>query len=248
MGDTFNCGVVGYAQDITYIRLEPNKDNGPFWHQMLPWIRGRHFVWDLTHKEVQANLVVQDLALMGSMLQKKNVRLWLRGVSPDLARLLSNQKLPLPNVSCLDVDAPYFCSLCSSLRALTLNLDPTLHKELAQGTGFPKAPPCPTCKSEMRFNDIPRQYFSFLAQMQNSSSSFLDPASVNRAFNDAELNRVGGASHLDKKLWWSGNAQENGRGGNRGPTPVLLVVETGLTVALLVTMLALLGALLERLM
>ncbi len=247
MGDTFNCGVVGYAQDITYIRLEPNKDNGPFWHQMMPWIRGRHFVWDLTHKEVQANLIVQDLALMGSMLEKKNIRLWLRGVSPDLARLLSNQKLPLPNVSCLDVDAPYFCSLCSSLRALTLNLDPALHRELARGTGFPQAPICPTCKSEMRFNDIPRQFFSFLTLMHNNINSFLDPSLVNRAFNDAELSRAGGASHLDKKLWWSGNAQEYRGGANSGTMPLALAVETGISVTLLVTNLALLGALLERL-
>jgi len=247
MGETFKCGVVGYARNITYIRLEPNKDKGPFWHQMLPWIKGNHFVWDLTHKDVKANLIIQELPLMSSMLQKRNVKVWVRGVTPDLARLLSKQKTSLPNVSCLDVEAPYYCSLCSSLHALTLNLCPTKYRELSSGKGYPEAPPCPVCKTSMRFNDIPQQFFSFLNLTHAPNNNFLDPSLVNRAFNDAELSRAGSSSHLDKKLWWSGNNQEHRGDVDANDKLITVSIETGIAMALIVTTLALLGAMLARL-
>jgi len=100
----------------------------------------------------------------------------------------------------------------------------------------------------MRFNDIPRQFFSFLKKMRGVRADFLDPANVNRAFNDAELNRAGGADHLDKKLWWFGNVNEPNGPNGRANSRTNIMLESWISITLLITNVALLGALIGRLL
>jgi hypothetical protein len=99
----------------------------------------------------------------------------------------------------------------------------------------------------MRFNDIPKQFFSFLQHMHAPKGIFLEPALINRAFNDAELSRAGAdGGHLDKKLWWHAKKAQNGVDLADQNMPTTVALETGIAISLLITNLALLGALIVR--
>lgn len=55
--------------------------------------------------------------------------------------------------------APFACDACGLEKSICLEVEPHLHDLRALR---PPAVACPTCQSQMAFNDFPERYFSFL--------------------------------------------------------------------------------------
>jgi hypothetical protein len=229
MGHRLNCGVVGYAGGVSYVRVDPSTGPGPYWHYVLPALRGKHLVLDFSELGGSPGSALQDVLLLASMLQRQGARLWLTMVPPEVVRRVASQKAVIPGVSCLDVLAPFHCPVCEAGRPIIMPVDEGLHERMNEEQVDLGSPPCPTCNSAMRYHDDPDTLFAFLTRLDASP----DVEQVRAECEDARSNAdAGPAAALDAedsaevdRSWLRHGVvyRRHGRSDKRPiPTPVLI--------------------------
>ena len=238
MGHRLDCGVVGYAGGVTYVRVDPSTGPGPYWHYILPALRGKHLALDLADMGASPGSALQDVLLLASMLQRQGARLWLTMVPPEVARRVASQKAVIPGVSCLDFLAPYHCPVCEAGRPTIMPVDEGLHARISEEQVDLGSPPCPSCNSAMRYHDDPDDLFAFLTRLDASP----DVERVRAECEDARENAEAGpaaaldaedSAEVDRNWLRHGVAQLRSGRADKSPVPLRVWVDTVAAVVLL---------------
>jgi len=167
MVDSLDHMLVGYDGDLTFIGIRVEEEAGPLWDKILPFVRGRNLVLELSDWSGEPSVFLQDVLMLASVLQRRETRLWLARVPGSLVRRLGNRTRTLSGTSCLSVDAPFFCPVCETEVQVNLDMKPDLVSRWADGWDSLKKQSCPKCFSAMQFNEVPESFFSFLERMES---------------------------------------------------------------------------------
>ena len=213
MGNNVDCGIVGYSPTSTCIRLDPSESTGPYWHRVLPLSRGKHLILDLSLiQDAQSNLV-QDLQVMTSMLQRKQMSLILNNVPISVVGLLGEKKSALGDIQVMNLIAPYRCAACKRDETIIVPLGADLSPSLAEQIKQPEAIACQSCSGAMTFEGDHKIFFSSAALLRCFTPEPSEQKDLALAIQDVEgtapRDRMSMSQNLSRHVWWLGLDQAN---------------------------------------
>jgi hypothetical protein len=150
--------------------------------------------------------LVQDIQVMSSMLQRKGMRVVLSRVPSTLVHKLGNAKTALKDIRCMDIFAPYYCPICEQQVAVLLPLSAKAAQAIKENQVPPSTITCESCHSEMKFNDDPKSFFSFLDFVPVFDPVGMQDSDVRQAILDAgqtnTRDRGNISQNLGRHVWW----------------------------------------------
>ena len=158
--------LVGHDGDLTFVGIHVDAESGSFWDKILPLVRGRHLVLDLSGVGSEPSSFIQEVLMLASVLQRRETRLWLSRVPASVVRKLGARSAAISGTSCLSLEAPFFCTVCETEASVLLDMKPELLRTGTHDEGILNKQRCSKCFSAMQFNAMPEMYFKFMERME----------------------------------------------------------------------------------